>query len=58
MGLSKALKKSIKDKTDEWRYSNFRILEGHLEFTPGIVDFSPGWFMRGRDVRIIYYVII
>ncbi|KAH9990730.1 hypothetical protein BJV77DRAFT_1068792 [Russula vinacea] len=48
-GLSKALNQSIKKKSNEWRYANFKVPKGPAEFTPGIVDFSPGWFMQRQD---------
>ncbi|KAH9984522.1 hypothetical protein BJV77DRAFT_1072007 [Russula vinacea] len=48
-GLSKALNKSIKKKSKKWRYANFKVPEDPVEFTPGIVDFSPGWFMQRQD---------
>ena len=52
-GLSKALNKLIKKKSNEWRYANFKVPKDTAESTPEIVDFSPGWFMQRQDVRII-----
>jgi hypothetical protein len=53
LGLSKALKKSFTGKTPSWRTTNFKIPDNTLEFEPGIVDFSPGWFMQQQDISMI-----
>jgi len=38
------------EKGKPWRFEGFRTPEGGAVFGPGVLTFSPGWFMMARDV--------